>query len=271
MLLTVDISNSYITLGGFAPEKNGFSSQLQFMAQMVTDRHRTEDQYACELLQILALHHVSAELIQDAIISSVVPELTEIFQNAVKKMSGVKPVVLGPGVKTGLNILIDNPAQLGADLVASAVAALHLYPTPCVIFDLGTATTVSVLDQQGKFRGGLICAGIGITLDSLASKTSLLPHVNIECPKTVIGTNTIHSMQSGAIYGTAAMIDGMIDRIEAELGQSVTAIATGLLCSVVVPACRKPVQICETLLLTGLRFIYEKNNRSAKDNKLSSN
>ncbi len=259
MLFTVDISNSYITLGGFANDGAAFRDELQFTARIVTDRRRTDDQYACELMQLLALHKVAPEEIRDAIICSVVPELTGVFQNAVKKLTGAAPMVLGPGVKTGLHILIDNPAQLGADLVAGAVAATRLYPMPCAVFDLGTATTISVLDSQGKFRGGMICAGIGITLDSLASRTSLLPHVSVECPKSVIGTNTIHSMQSGAIYGTAAMIDGMIDQIEAELGQPVTAVATGELARVVVPVCRKPVQICEHLLLRGLRLIYEKN------------
>lgn len=259
MLFTVDISNSHITLGGFAETDDGLSETLQFMARMVTDRRRTDDQYACDLMQLLALHRVEPAAIRDAIICSVVPELTSVFQRAVEKLTGTAPVVLGPGVKTGLHIVIDNPAQLGSDLVAGAVAALHRYPVPCVIFDLGTATTISVLDGQGKFRGGMICAGIGITLDSLASRTSLLPHVDVACPKTVIGTNTIHSMQSGAIYGTAAMMDGMIDRIESELGQPVNAVATGELAQVVIPACRKEVQVCDNLLLIGLRLIYEKN------------
>lgn len=263
MLFTVDISNSYITLGGFAADECGFSETLRFMARIVTDRHRTDDQYACELMQLLTLYKVDPEIVTDAIICSVVPELTDVFRNAVKKLTGITPLVLGPGVKTGLHIVIDNPAQLGSDLVAGAVAATKLYPMPCVIFDLSTATTISVLDRQGKFRGGMICAGIGITLDSLAARTSLLPHVNIECPKTVIGTNTIHSMQSGTVHGTASLIDGMIDRIEAELGESVNTIATGELAQVVVPVCRKPIEICENLLLHGLRFIYEKNKRSS--------
>ena len=168
---------------------------------------------------------------------------------------------MGPGVKTGLHILLDNPAQLGSDLVAGAVAAAKLYPVPCAIFDLGTATTISVLDGQGKFRGGIICAGVSMTLDSLSAKTSLLPDVQLACPKKVIGTNTIHSMQSGAVYGTAAMMDGMVDRIEGELGAPVTVVATGSLANVIAPVCRKKVQVCENLLLTGLRIIYEKNNR----------
>ena len=261
MLFTVDISNSHITLGVFQKNGTGFCDRPSFTARMVTDRQRTGDQYACELMQLLVLHHTAPEEIQDVMICSVVPELTYAFQSAVKQLTGITPLVLGPGVKTGLPIVIDNPAQLGSDLVAGAVAAAHLYPKPCAIFDLGTATTISVLDAQGKFRGGMICAGITVTLESLASRTSLLPHVNVECPKTAIGTNTIHSMQSSVVYGTAAMIDGMIDRIEEELGQSVTAVATGQLSHVVVPACRKPVQICEHLLLPGLRLIYEKNQK----------
>lgn len=261
MLFTVDISNSHITLGVFREEGGGFCPQPAFTARMVTDRQRTGDQYACELMQLLALHRTRPEDIRDAMICSVVPELTGVFQEAVEQLTGVAPLVLGPGVKTGLHIVIDNPAQLGADLVAGAVAAVHLYPMPCAIFDLGTATTISVLDGQGKFRGGMICAGITVTLEALAARTSLLPHVNVECPKTAIGTNTIHSMQSGVVYGTAAMIDGMIDRIEEELGQPITAAATGQLANVVVPACRKPVQVCEHLLLTGLRLIYEKNRK----------
>jgi type III pantothenate kinase len=189
----------------------------------------------------------------------VVPELTGVLQSAITKMTGTTPLVVGVGVKTGLHIVIDNPSQLGSDLVAGAVAAAKLFPAPCVIFDLGTATTISVLDHQRKFRGGMICAGIGITLDSLARNTSLLPHVSVACPETVIGTNTIHSMQSGTIYGTAAMMDGMIDRIESELNSPVFAVATGELAHVVVPACRKNVTIEEHLLLHGLRMIYEKN------------
>ncbi|MDD5953335.1 MAG: type III pantothenate kinase [Oscillospiraceae bacterium] len=259
MLLTVDISNTDITLGAFDPNGNGFHSRPRFTARIVTDRRRTSDQYACELMQLLALHRTAPEQIHHAMLCSVVPELTGVFQSAVKKLTGVTPLVLGPGVKTGLPIVIDNPAQLGADLVAGAVAARQLYPMPCAIFDLGTATTISVLDGQGKFRGGMICAGIAVTLESLASRTSLLPHVNVECPKTVIGTNTIHSMQSGAVNGTAAMIDGMLDRIAEELGEPVNAVATGGLASIVVPACRRPVTVCEHLMLMGLRMIYEKN------------
>ena len=262
MLLTVDISNSRITLGGFAETDDGFAEELQFMARIVTDRHRTDDQYACDLMQVLPLHDAVPADIHHAIICSVVPELTTVFQNAVYKLTKTLPIVLGPGVKTGLHVLLDNPAQLGSDLVAEAVAAARLYPLPCAIFDLGTATTVSVLDSRGKFRGGIICAGVTMALDSLAAKTSLLPDVPIARPKKVIGTNTIHSMQSGAVYGTAAMMDGIVSQIEGDLGEPVSVVATGSLAQVIAPVCRRRVEVCETLLLSGLRMIYEKNHRS---------
>lgn len=259
MLLTIDISNSHITMGGFSETDHGFGETPNFIARLVTERRRTADQYACELMQILSLHGIDRKAIRHGILSSVVPELTACIADALDQLTGIRPMILGPGVKTGLHVLLDNPGQLGSDLVAEAVAASKRYPMPCVIFDLGTATTVSVLDSQGKFRGGAICAGIGITLESLASRTSLLPHVDLTCPKSVIGRNTIQSMQSGVLYGTAAMIDGMIDRIGEELGSSVTAVAAGELAELVAPICRRPVQAEPDLLLIGLRMIYEKN------------
>lgn len=259
MLLTVDISNSYITLGGYRKTGNQLEESLYFMAQMVTDSRRTSDQYAVELRQVLQLYRADPGEIEDVMIASVVPELNAVWADAVKKDTGITPLFVGPGVKTGLNIRIDNPAQLGADLVAEAVAATAKYPLPCIVFDLGTATTVSVLDKQGNFIGGMICPGISLTLHSLAENTALLPHVGVEKPGKVIGTNTIRSMQSGAVYGTAAMIDGIVQRIEQELGSQAVLVATGNLAEVVVPACLREIQICEHLLLEGLKLIYLKN------------
>lgn len=259
MLLTVDISNSYITLGGYRKKGGQLENALCFMARLVTDSRRTGDQYAVELRQILQLYEISPREIEDVIIASVVPDLNTTFGEAVKKNTGKMPLFVGPGVKTGLNIRIDNPAQLGADLVAGAVATLAKYPLPCIVFDLGTATTVSVLDRQGNFIGGMICPGVSLTLHSLASNTALLPHVGVEKPGKVIGTNTIHSMQSGAVYGTAAMIDGIVQRIEQELQSHATLVATGSLAEIVVPACLREIQICGPLLLEGLKLIYLKN------------
>ena len=175
-------------------------------------------------------------------------------------LTGVHALVVGPGVKTGLNILIDNPAQLGADIVATAVAAVQKEKLPCIVFDLGTATTVSVIGGHGKFLGVVIAAGVGTTLDMFTSRTALLPHVSIEPPRLVIGKNTVQSMQSGLVYSTASMIDGLADRIERELGQATTLIATGAAAQTIIEQCTHDIRYCPHLLLDGLKLIYDKNN-----------
>lgn len=255
MLLTVDIGNTNISIGGFEQTE----TEPIFVARFLTEPRKTDDQYAMTISQLLELYKIDRTAVQDIIICSVVPELSNTLRQAFCKVTGITPMLLGPGVKTGLNIRIDNPAQLGSDLVAGAVAALATYPLPCIVFDLGTATTIGVIDKNGCYAGGMICAGVTLNLQALADRTALLPHINIDTPKTIIGTNTIHCMQSGAVHGTAAMIDGIAERIEAELGQPVTLVATGGLASVIVPACNKTVHLNEHLLLKGLRMIYEKN------------
>lgn len=255
MLLTVDIGNSHITLGVYE------GALMRCVARIVTDYRLTEDQYAIELAQVLELYRVERTELDGAAISSVVPELTPTVAEAIRKSIGVQPVVLGPGVKTGLNIRIDNPAQLGADLVAGAVAAIARFPMPCLIFDMGTATSISVLDQNGALLGVSICAGVGIMLEALFSRTALLPHVNIEKPNSPIGRNTVHSMQSGLVYGAAAMMDGMAERIEEELGAPATLIATGGFAKKILPACKRDFILSDHLLLDGLRLIYEKNQK----------
>ena len=168
--------------------------------------------------------------------------------------------MLGPGVKTGLNIKIDNPAQLGADLVAGAVGALDAYTLPCIIIDMGTASTISVLDKNGTFLGGSIAAGVKLTLKALTENTAQLTSIPIEAPQSVIGRNTVECMQSGLVYGTAAMIDGLLDKIEEELGQEATVVATGGLSKEIITHCKRNIIYDENLLLEGLRVIYEKNN-----------
>lgn len=255
MLLVMDIGNTCITLGVYKKDK------LIITARLATDRNRTEDQYAIELYNILTLHQLDTHHFQGAIIGSVVPSLNHAMAKALEKVIQVKPLLVGTGVKTGLNIKIDDPAQTGADLVCGGVAALAKYPMPCIIFDLGTATTISVLDQNGTFLGGTITAGIGISLDALAARTSQLPHVSLKNPDKVIGSNTIAAMKSGLIYGTASMMDGMASRIEEELGQPATVVATGGRAPEVTPYCKRPIQLDETLLLDGLRIIFEKNHK----------
>ena len=167
---------------------------------------------------------------------------------------------VGPGGKTGLNIKIDNPAQLGADLVAGAVGALDAYTTPCVVIDMGTASTISVLDKNGTFLGGIIAAGVRLTLKALAENTAQLSSINIEAPQSVIGANTAECMQSGLVYGTASMIDGLLERIEEEMEETPTVVATGGLSKEIITHCKSNIIYNENLLLDGLRVIYEKNN-----------
>ena len=254
MLLAVDIGNTNITLGLYDDEV------LLFTARLATSKTETADQYAVEIKNILLLHGCRHENIEDAIISSVVPAVGKAISNAISMLCHIVPLELGPGVKTGLNIKIDNPAQLGADLAAAAAGALYEYTMPCVIIDMGTATTVSVLDKNGAFLGGAIAAGVNLTLKALTENTSQLPAIRIEAPQKVIGTNTADCMRSGLIFGTAAMLDGIIDRIEAELGGPTTVVATGGLSREIIGHCERNIIYNENLLLDGLRVIYEKNN-----------
>lgn len=253
MLLTIDIGNTHITIGVYKKDK------LLFVSRMATDRLRTSDQYAIEIKDIFRLYSVTPNDFRGAIISSVVPELSHAIESAVKILTGIEPIIVGPGVKTGLNIKSDNPAQLGADLVAGAVAVMNTYELPCIIFDLGTATTVSVVDKDGSFLGCVIIAGVNISLDALASRTSQLPNISIDTPAKVIGTNSVDCMRSGAVYGTACMIDGIIDRIEEEIGAKATLVASGGLAKEIIKNCRKKINYWDHLLLEGLRIIYNKN------------
>lgn len=253
MILTVDIGNTNITFGVFKDD------DLLFESRMETNRSRLRDQYAIELRDILDLYGVNPRKLEGSIICSVVPPLTDCFAGAIELLTGKYPLIIGPGIKTGLNIRIDNPAQLGADLVAGAVAAIAMVKSPSIIFDLGTATTISVIGKDNSFLGGCIMPGAGISLDTLTIRTAQLPQINMEAPPKVIGTNTIHSMQSGSVYGTAAMIDGMIDRIEEELGEKATVITTGGIANLISQHCKREVVHCDRLILDGLKILFDRN------------
>lgn len=233
---------------------------IRFTARVATSRTRTEDEYALIFSNILSLRGMDLKKVDGAIISSVVPELKPILVRAVRMLCGLTPLLVGAGVKSGLDIKIDNPAQLGSDLVVGAVGALARYPKPLLVFDFGTATTLSVLDGKGRYRGGMIMPGLRLAMEALSNRTAQLPHVDLEAPAHVIGTNTVDCMNSGAIYGNAAMLDGVIERVEAELGEKIAAVvATGGLISKVAPHCRHEIVIDDDLMLWGLKIIYEKN------------
>ena len=253
MILAIDIGNTNIVVGCIDEEKIYFTERLS------TVRTKTELEYAVDLKTVLDIYHIKRPDIEGCIISSVVPQITGIAKLAAEKILKKEVMVLGPGVKTGLNIVMDNPGQLGADLVADAVAGLASYPVPLVVIDMGTATTISVVNSKKQYIGGMIMPGVGISLDALTARASQLSGISIDAPRHIIGKNTIECMKSGVLYSNAAALDGIIDRIEEELGEKTTVIATGGLAKKIVPHCRKEIILDEELLLKGLMLIYRKN------------
>lgn len=252
MIITIDIGNTNINVGLFKDD------EICMSARFATERQKTADQFAIDFINMFAVNKIDVTKISGGIISSVVPEITMSVKNAVEKLTGKKILVLSPGVKTGLNIIIDNPAQLGADLAAGAVGVVAQYPLPAFVIDLGTATKIYAIDNKG-FRGCMIAPGVAISLKALTDTSSLLPTISLEPPKKACGTNSIESMQSGVILGTAAMIDGLLDRFTDELGEPQTIIATGGLSSFIAPVCKHEVKCDSDLILKGLRAIYNKN------------
>ena len=253
MILVADIGNTNITLGVYNDDKSVCISRL------ATQRHRTCEQYAIELDAIFKMEGLDKK-INGAIISSVVPELTRICKSAIKKVMGCDALVVAAGLKNGLKITTDNPKELGADLVAGAVGAISQYPLPCLVMDLGTATKISVIDEGGVFAGCTIAPGISISLDALSMRTSQLPAIELSAPEHAIGTNTIECIRSGTVLGNAAMLDGMADRLEKELGKPIkTLVATGGLAKEIVACCEKEIIFNKDLVLEGLLTIYKKN------------
>jgi len=256
MLLAIDIGNSNIVLGCIEGE------EILHEARIATELVKTSDQYCIDLKNVLSLFDLTADAFEGVIISSVVPPVLNSFRTAVIKLTGKRPMVVGPGIKTGLNILMDNPAQVGSDLIVAAVAALREYPAPLIIIDMGTATTISVIDKNSAYIGGCICPGVKISAEALSSRTAQLPGISLEEPKKAIGRNTVDSMRSGIMMGSAAMLDGMIERMEQELGGRATVLATGGIARFVVPMCRREIVYDRNLLLKGLRILYLSNHRA---------
>lgn len=251
MILAIDVGNTNIVLGVMENEK------IVFFGRLSTNINETDEEYAMKIHSFLRLHNLFD--IEGAIISSVVPALVGTLKKAVKLITGVNALVVGPGIKTGLSIEIDDPATLGADLVVGAVAAKEKYPHPTIIFDLGTATTGTVINAKGACIGGMIAAGVKSSINALSTGTAQLPQISITAPTKVIGTNTVDCMKSGAVIGAAVMLDGFVDRFEKELGQKATVVVTGGLGKSIVKNCTHEMIIDENLLLDGLRIIYRKN------------
>ena len=253
MILTIDIGNSTITLGGVE------DSEICFECRINTDRVKTSDTYCIDLKTLFEIYGVELGTIEGVIIASVVPQVLNSVRTAIRKLLGTEPLVVGPGLKTGLNIKLENPGQMGADLVAAGVAALREHKPPLVIIDMGTATTMSVLDPEGAHLGGCVCPGLRISLEALTGRTSLLPGIQLDSPRQAIGRNTADAMRSGVMYGTAAMLDGMIDRFREETGWDFTVVATGGLAKRVVPLCRHRIVYDRHLIIKGLAALYRDN------------
>ena len=253
MILAIDMGNSNIVIGCIDDDK------IYFEERISTDYSKTEIEYYVLFKTVLDLHKIEAEKITGGIISSVVPPLLGVIKNAIKNLIHKEPLVVGPGVKTGLNIMMDNPRQVGSDLIVDAVAGINEYGAPLAVIDMGTATTISVVDKNKNYVGGVIMPGIRVAADSLVSRTAQLQKVSLEATEKFIGKNTVDCMKSGIIHGNAACIDGMLERIESELGYPVKAVATGGLARVVVPQCKREIIEDQNLLLKGLKIIYDKN------------
>ena len=253
MILTVDIGNSNINFGVFEGQ------DIKFVARIATETSKTEFEYAAAISSALSIYKIDRSDIEGAIISSVVPPLNTVMKCAIDLLYGIEPILVGPGVKTGINIHCDNPASVGADIICACVAAHYLYGSPSLIVDMGTATKMMVMNDKGAFIGVSIIPGVMVSLDALARRTAQLPMVGLEAPKNVVGKNTSDCMRSGIVFGNASMVDGMIDRICEEVGSVLPVYATGGLASVIIPHCKHNITYDEFLVLKGLNIIYHKN------------
>ena len=258
MILAVDIGNTNIVLGGMEDER------IVFEARMATDLIKTSDQYCAELKTMLNLFEVDPSAIEGSIVSSVVPPLLNSFKTAIRKLTGKNCLIVGPGIRTGLNIRMDNPSEVGSDLIVAAVAGIAQYGAPLLLVDMGTATTITAVDADGCFVGGCICPGVKISMEALTGRTAQLPGISLDKPQRAIGKNTRDCMRSGIMLGAAAMLDGLLDRMEQELGAPTKVVATGGISRFVLPLCRREILYDGSLMLKGLQLLYRKNQPKEK-------
>ena len=253
MILGIDVGNSNIVLGCI---EDGVITNT---VRIRTEAGQTAAEYGIKLKQLLDFFGIDSKGFEGAILSSVVPTVTNPLKQAVEWLTGVKCLLVGPGIKTGMNVRIDDPGTLVCDLVVGGVAAIHEYGAPVIVMDLGTAPTITLIDEQCAFRGGAILPGVKLGYRALAAGTSLLPDISITPPNKCIATNTVDCMRSGAVFGTAAMIDGMVERMETELGRLCAIVATGGIAKHIVPYCRREIVCDNELLLKGLWVLWQKN------------
>ena len=269
MLLVIDVGNTNTVLGVFAQVAKRPGEDVtteagryeRLVAQWRVGSHltRTVDEYGVIFRNLFSMDKLEVTGVQGIVISSVVPPLDSVLRQVCERYFSIKPLFIEPGVKTGMPVLYDNPAEVGADRIVNAVAAFEKYGGPCVIVDFGTATTFDCISKKGEYMGGVICPGIGISADALFQRTARLPRVEIRKPTRVIGSNTVGSLQSGLYYGYIGLIDGILERLLAELGAETQVIATGGLGPMIGPGSKYMKHVDDFLTLEGLRVIWERN------------
>ncbi|WP_019415329.1 type III pantothenate kinase [Paenisporosarcina sp. TG20] len=253
MILVLDIGNTNIVLGVYHNDK------LIHHWRMETDRYKTEDEYGMQVKSLFNHAEIDFSQIKGIAISSVVPPIMFALERMCQKYFGLKPLVVGPGVKTGLNIKYENPREVGADRIVNAVAAIEEYGTPLIIVDFGTATTYCYINENGEYMGGAIAPGIGISIEALFAKASKLPRIELTKPENVIGRNTVSAMQAGIVFGYVGQVEGIVSRMKAQSNRKPTVIATGGMASLIAAETTMIDSIDPYLTLKGLYIIYELN------------
>ena len=265
MLLALDVGNTNTVLGlyrlGAKPDGDAPAEPAKLSAQWRITTHRTQtvDEFGVFFVNLFEMHGTSPTQVKHIIISSVVPPVDSTLRQVCEKYFHVEPLFVEPGIKTGMPVLVDNPAELGADRLVNAIAAFERFGGPCIVVDFGTATTFDVISAKGEYLGGAIAPGLGISADALFSRAARLGRIDIKRPTKVIGTNTVTHLQSGLYYGYIGLVDGILERMVAELGAQPKVIATGGLARQIAPDSRFIHEIDDMLTLEGLRILFERN------------